>query len=594
MSDKNINQIKAVSGIWELLKGYRALYIASIFLLGLSIACGTAGYLLIRFFIDEILVNGRWELSLLLVAGAYLALYLIRGTSAYISGRWTAFVSEKIAQSIRNTFFDHVQRLSFSYHDGVQTGELVQKAASDIDTLRRLYGEQLRGIARIVFLFSINFTTALTLEWRLALLSIVVVPVIMFVSIYFYSRIHAAYTAYQERDASLSAMLQENLAGVRTVRAFARQQFEIEKFEDQNKAKLSQGIKFEMTHAIYWPLAEFLGGIQSLVCLVAGGLMAINGSISIGTFVAFIGMMTGVIWPLQQLGRLIAHLSTGAVSYSRIRSVLIEKQEDMEAGSCDPDTRLAGEIEFENVRFSYGNNVPVLRDISMHAQSGEKIALLGEPGSGKTSFVNLLPRFYGHTGGMLKIDGKPINQFSKYHLRRNIGIVEQEPFLFSTDIRSNIAYGAAGEVSDKEIENAAKAAAIHESIISFPNGYGTIVGERGVTLSGGQKQRIAIARALVKNPAILILDDSTSSVDTETEEDIRDALATLMKGRTTFIIAHRIQSLMDANQILVFKDGTISHRGTHEELIERPGFYRQIFELQTGIESEIKEQLIDD
>jgi ATP-binding cassette, subfamily B, bacterial len=535
-------------------------------------------------------VKGRWEISLILVAGAYLALTFFRGSSAYLSGRWMAYVSEKIAQSIRNTFFDHVQRLSFSYHDSIQTGELIQKATSDVDTLRRLYGEQLQGITRIMFLFIINFTTALVLEWRLALLSIAIVPVMLVVSIYFFGKIHKVYTAFQNQDASLSAMLQENLSGVRTVRAFARQQFEIEKFDDENKARLSQGIKFEITHAYYWPIAELLGGIQSVVCLTAGGIMAINGSLSIGTFVAFLGMQAGLIWPLQQLGRLIARLSTSAVSYSRIQDVLHEKQEELDQDSHDPNAKLQGEIEFDRVMFSYGENAPVLKDITFRARQGEKIALIGAPGSGKTSFVNLLPRFYDHTSGNLKIDGYPIGEYSKYHLRRNIGIVEQEPFLFATDIRSNIAYGSTERVSNNEIESAAKAAAIHESIISFPNGYETIVGERGVTLSGGQKQRIAIARALVKNPAILILDDSTSSVDTETEEDIRSALSTLMKGRTTFIIAHRIQSLMDADQILVFKEGTIAQRGTHEDLIKQPGFYSQIFELQTEIESDLKEQ----
>ena len=589
MSEKTTNRYQNISGLWELLKDHRSRYLLAILLLGISIASNTTGYLLIRYFIDEIVTKGKWELSLLLIAGAYLALAFLQGGTGYVSGRWTAYVSEKIAQSVRNIFYDHVQRLSFSYHDSIQTGELVQRATSDIDTIRRLYGEQLRGIARILFLFAINFTTAAVLEWRLALLSISVIPVILFVSIYFYRRIHNAYSVYQEKDATLSSMLQESLTGVRTVRAFARQQFEIGKFEHENSEKLKQGIKFEMTHAVFHPLAEFFGGVQSIVCIIAGGLMAINGTISIGTFVAFLGIMTGLIWPLQQLGRLIARLSTGAVSYTRISEVLSEEQERM--GNPESNKRLRGDVEFEGVSFSYGSNAPVLRDITFQARSGEKIALIGEPGSGKTSLVNLLPRFYDHTDGSLKIDGIPIKDYSKYSLRRNIGIVEQEPFLFSADIRTNIAYGAEGDVSDEEIVSAARAASIHENIVTFPNGYETIVGERGVTLSGGQKQRIAIARALVKNPAILILDDSTSSVDTETEEDIRSALSTLMKGRTTFIIAHRIQSLMDADRILVFKDGSIVQRGTHEELAKQPGFYGRIFELQMKIEAEVDEQL---
>jgi ATP-binding cassette subfamily B protein len=325
--------------------------------------------------------------------------------------------------------------------------------------------------------------------------------------------------------------------------------------------------------------------------IVAGGLMVINGSVSIGTFVAYVGMVIGIIWPLTQFGRLIAQVSTTSVSYKRLRSVLNEEREDTESGATRGQPRLSGSIRFENVSFSYDDTTPVLKHVNLTCTPGERIALLGEPGSGKTSLVNLLPRFYPHNGGRLELDGRPIDEFSRRFLRENIGIVEQEPFLFSTDIRNNITYGIKRDATQPEIEEAAIAAAIHESILSFPEGYDTMVGEKGVTLSGGQKQRIAIARTLLKDPAILILDDSTSAVDSETEDLIRGALEELMRDRTTFIIAHRVQSLMNANQILVFKEGEIIQRGTHPELIAKEGFYRSVFEAQTRIETELEEHL---
>jgi ATP-binding cassette, subfamily B, bacterial len=314
--------------------------------------------------------------------------------------------------------------------------------------------------------------------------------------------------------------------------------------------------------------------------------MAAHGIISLGTFVAFIGMAKGIIWPLQQLGRLIAQLSTTSVSYNRIHSIFAEHQEDLDKGIREGEYKLRGDIEFDHVHFRYNADTSVLKDVTFQCSAGSKIALIGEPGSGKTSLVNLLPRFYDHTRGSIRIDGKPVDEYSRHFLRRHIGIVEQEPFLFSTDIRSNITYGVNRQVTHKEIEDAAKSAHIHDSILAFPKGYETVVGEKGVTLSGGQKQRIAIARTLLKDPAILVLDDSTSAVDAETEAAIHTALNLIMESRTTFIIAHRIQSLVTADLILVFKDGQIIQRGKHEYLVTQPGFYQKIFALQTQIEAQ--------
>jgi ATP-binding cassette subfamily B protein len=294
---------------------------------------------------------------------------------------------------------------------------------------------------------------------------------------------------------------------------------------------------------------------------------------------------------MRMLGRLIVQTSTGLVSYERVMQIVKEIREPLDEGDAEPAGNVRGEIVFENVSFGYEKEAPVLADISFRCRPGQMIAVMGATGSGKTSLVNLLPRFYDYTGGKLTLDGFELRRYPRRYLRQQIGIVEQEPFLFSRTIRENIAQGVSRPVEQAEVEAAAKAAAIHETIMSFPDGYDTLVGEKGVTLSGGQKQRVAIARTLLKNPSILIMDDSTSAVDTETEAEIRGALEKLMAHRTTFIIAHRIQSVVNADLILVLDKGRVVQHGRHEALLEQPGIYRQIFDIQTRIEAELEQDL---
>jgi ATP-binding cassette subfamily B protein len=326
---------------------------------------------------------------------------------------------------------------------------------------------------------------------------------------------------------------------------------------------------------------------------VVAALMAINGTITVGTYLAYSSMVILLIWPMRNLGRLIVQASSGMVSFSRLIKVIKEEREPLTTGRHQSQEAPRGELVFRAVAFAYEKDTPVLERITFKCNPGQSVALLGSTGSGKTSLVNLLPRFYDYTGGSLLLDGVDLKDYPRQFLRQYIGIVEQEPFLFSRTIRENITYGVGKEVSDEEVENAAKAAAIHDVILTFPEGYKTLVGERGVTLSGGQKQRVAIARTLLKDPRILVLDDSTSSVDSETEAQIRAALQRLMQGRTTFIIAHRVQSVMNADIILVLDQGRIVQRGTHEQLVTQPGTYRKIFEMQTRIEEELERELAD-
>lgn len=317
--------------------------------------------------------------------------------------------------------------------------------------------------------------------------------------------------------------------------------------------------------------------------------MAIAGEITVGTYIAIAGLVIWIIWPMRNLGRIIVQASSALVSYRRVADVIAEEREDLESGKVNG--RLKGALHFDNVCFEYNEGEHVLDHITFRAQPGEIVALLGPTGSGKSSLVNLLPRFYDYNCGSLELDGVELTNYPKHWLRHQIGIVEQEPFLFSRTIRENIAYGVGREVTQDEIEDAARAAAVHDVIMSFPDQYDTLVGEKGVTLSGGQKQRVAIARTLLKNPRILILDDSTSSVDTETESVIQEALDRLMEGRTSFVIAHRIQTIMRADKILVMDKGRIIQEGNHHQLIRRDGLYKRIYDLQAQIEHEVETEI---
>ena len=417
-------------------------------------------------------------------------------------------------------------------------------------------------------------------------------PLTIVLSLIFFKKVSAAYEDYQDQEAVLSNTLQENLTGVRVVKAFARQQFEIEKFDIENEKKFQKGRKFFTMHALFWPFSDILTGAQMVFGYYLGATMAISGEISIGTYLAYAGMIIWIIWPIRNLGRLIVQMSTGLVSYGRIIEVIKEQREPLSAGDYKPQSdTFKGEFVFQNVSFSYEDHPIVLDKISFVCKPGQMIALLGGPGSGKSTLINLLPRFYDYTSGLLTLDGIDLKRYPRAFLRKQIGLVEQEPFLFSRSIRENISYGVDHEVSEEELVTASKAAAIHDVILSFPEGYDTMVGEKGVTLSGGQKQRIAIARTLLKNPKILVLDDATSSVDVETEAEIHQALDNLMVGRTTFIIAHRIQSLMQSDLILVLDNGKIIQQGTHSVLINQPGNYKEIFEIQTKIDHALQQEL---
>jgi ATP-binding cassette subfamily B protein len=580
-----------LAGLWHMLTGYRWLYLAATASLAVAALAKTSTYLLLRHFVDNVLGKNAALAPLALMGLGFVGLALVEGSFSFLSGRLASLSAEGITLRLRTYLFDHIQRLTFTYHDKTQTGDLIQRSTSDVDAIRRFFADQAIGMGRIVLLFGINFAAIWRLNAQLAWVSVIIIPFIVVMSIFFFKRVSKAYEKYQEQEATLSTVLQENLTGVRVVKAFARQEYERKKFEKENWAKFLRGKRLLTMHALFWPTSDVLCGLQMLLGFAVGALMAINGTITVGTYMAYAGLIIWLIFPMRNLGRLIVQTSTGMVSYGRVTEVLNQEREPLTEGSHRPDGDVRGEIEFRDVSFGYQADSPVLQDISLCVSPGESVALLGATGSGKTTLVNLLPRFYEYTGGSLTLDGVDLKEYPREYLRRQIGLVEQEPFLFSRTIRENITYGVGRDVPDDEVEAAARAAAIHDVIIGFPEGYKTLVGEKGVTLSGGQRQRVAIARTLLKDPRILILDDSTSSVDTETEAEIRGALERLMQGRTTFVIAHRIQSLMNANQILVLEKGKIIQHGTHDELVAQEGFYRKIYDLQARIESELEQEL---
>lgn len=581
-----------ISGIWRLLSGYRLLYAVANVCVGFAAASRTIFYYLIQYLIDDVLNQPGMSTRLPWVALSFLGLALLEGLFTFLSGRWAAAAAEGITIRLRDYLYDHIQRLSFAYHDKTPTGELIQRATSDVEALRRFFAEEGIGAGRIAFLFIVNFIAIMTLNVRLALSSVVIMPIVFAVSIWFFRRIEQLYEKFQEQEAQLSTVLQENLTGIRVVKAFARQPYEQEKFEVENRERFRRGKRLLLWHALFWPITDIVVGLQMLIGFYIGAMRAIRGEITIGTYLAYAGLLIWLIWPLRNLGRLIVQMSMGLVSFSRVAEIIRQEREPLLEGTYQLEGSLRGEIIFDQVNFAYASEeAVVLHDISFVLPAGQVLAITGATGSGKSTLVNLLLRFYEYSSGRILLDGVELNEYPRRTLRQQIGLVQQEPFLFSRTIRENIMYGVERTVTEEEMVAAAQAAAIHDVILTFPEGYNTLVGERGVTLSGGQKQRVTLARTFLKNPRILILDDATSSVDTETEAAIRDALVQLMPGRTTILIAHRVQTLMQANLVLVLDKGRIAQAGSPDDLLAQPGPFQRLYDLQSRIEEEVEAEV---
>ena len=517
----------------------------------------------------------------------FLVISLIRGAFAFTSSAITASSTEKAMKELRDRLFSHIQALPIAYHSKTPTGELIQRCTGDVETIRKFAASQIVDVIRLSALFIGSFIMMATIDFQYALIAVAFAPILMAGSVLFFRQETKVWNQHELEQDKLSILAQENISGIRVVKAFAKEDFEIDKFTKQNEEKRKWGIKLNNLHRIFWPSSDMLVHVQMAITLFVGGYFTLTNRLSVGEFTAFYTYSMLVTWPMRRLGQLISEMGMATVALKRLYSILETEREDYSGGSVES---LNGEVEFENVSFKYTEEDKghVLDNVSFRVKTGQKIALLGPTGAGKSTIISLLMRFFEPDSGTIKIDGKNIKEYSKEFLRRRIGVVLQKPFLFSTSIKSNIAYTKPDSHIDEVVE-AAHAAKIHDVITDiFPQSYDTIVGEKGVTLSGGQKQRVTIARTLLKDPDILVLDDSTSAVDSETEFEIQKALRTLTKNKTAFIIAHRITSIQDCDKIIVLDKGRVVEEGTHDELIENGGFYKKIFDIQVSVEDEIR------
>ncbi|MDR1643777.1 MAG: ABC transporter ATP-binding protein/permease [Clostridiales bacterium] len=507
-----------------------------------------------------------------------LAATVLNGVCSFFKGRWTAQGAEDIAKRIKDDMYDRLQRMPYDYHVKAQTGDLIQRCTSDVETIRRFMASQMVEIFRILFIMVFSIIIMSSMSVKLTLVAVSLIPIVFAASLIVFKKVAKAFKETDEKEGELQTVLQENLSGVRVVKAFGRQAHEVLKFEEKNRDFRDLVIKLNNLMAWFWGLSDGICAMQIGAVLAVGVTLAISGEISLGTLMVFNTYTGMLIYPMRQLARIISELSRAGVSTVRVSEVLFAKlEEDMDGSE---GVSLAGSIEFKNVDFWYDKGNPVLSGLSFKTEPGETIAILGGTGSGKSSLLHLLLRLYDLKSGEVFINGMELRTIKKKWLREKIGIVLQEPFLYSKTVMENIRMADSG-ASDGDIFESAKTACVHDVIKSFEKGYDTMVGEKGVTLSGGQKQRVAIARTLIKNSDILIFDDSLSAVDTETDSRIRAELRDRRKGVTTFIISQRITTLMEADRIFVMEKGKLSDSGTHEELIAREGLYSRIWSIQS-------------
>jgi ATP-binding cassette subfamily B protein len=536
-----------------------------------------AGTTLIQ--LNAYLQNNQASAPRLLVQSGLLILIfaILRAVFAFLQTYWAERNSQSMAFDIRNDLFAKIQRLSFSYHDRNQTGQLMIRATDDIEKVRLFLGQGLLQLIGAIFLLSATLVILFTTNMQLALVTIWILPVSLILFMIFGTVSQPLFTKVQIKLSRLNTILQENLAGIKVVKAFTREKSEQAKFKDSATDLMNQQIAISRLFSFLMPLVFLVANLGQATTLYAGGRQIIHGTLTLGEWQEFSLYLVYLFLPVAQFGFIITQFGQAAASARRIYEILDAKSDVTDRPNAITLPAVNGAVRFEDVTFRYfGGGEPVLEEVSFETLPGQRIALLGATGSGKTTIINLLPRFYDPSEGRITIDGYDLRDVTLDSLRSQIGIVLQETTLFSGTIRDNIAFGRS-DASMGEVIEAAKAAAAHDFIMSFPDGYDTPVGERGTTLSGGQKQRLAIARALLLNPHILILDDSTSSVDLATEARIQSALDQLMKGRTSFVIAQRISTVMGADQILVLDKGQIVARGNHAELLETSEIYADIY-----------------
>ena len=597
------NRKKPAACMWELVKSNIWAFLGAMISTVMIVLIGFATPVLLAETIDSVLgtapstlpawvlqpieaLGGRAFLreNLWILGAVLVGLNLLNGVFTFFKGRLSAVASENIALTLREQLYSHLQRLPFSYHVKAATGDLIQRCTSDVDTIRRFLSVQIMEVVNTLLLVTLSLVILLGKNVSITLYSLILIPALFLFAMWFFGRVHKGFRVMDEAEGKMSAVLQENLTGVRVVRAFGQQQREVEKFDEASGDFRKKAKHLNDLLAIYWGGGDALSMLQSMITLLICVVYASRGEITVGTLIIFTTYVGQLLFPIRQLGRTLSDAGKSLISMERIQDILSEPAEPDEPNALKPD--LHGDIVFDHVSFAYDNEEPVLKDVSFTIPAGKTVALLGGTGSGKSTLMYLMQRLYEPTSGTISIGGVPLNKIDRDYLRSHVGLILQEPFLYSKSIRDNVGI-ALKEPTMERVVDAARIACAEGFISKADQGWDTLVGERGVTLSGGQKQRVAIARTLLKDNHILIFDDSLSAVDTETDAQIRAALQNRAQSVTTLIISHRITTLSQADFILVLEDGKVADQGTHAELCARPGLYQRINNIQNVLEEEL-------
>jgi ATP-binding cassette subfamily B multidrug efflux pump len=582
---------KSLRPLFPYLRKYRGSYVIGTICVFINNGVWILFPLVLRRAVDG-LQGGVTREKLLAYSLQLMGVAAIKGIFQFLT-RWMVIgISREIEFDLRNDLFRHLESLSYSYYQRTRTGDIMARATNDLNAVRMLLGPAIMYSANTIVFTAGALAFMLSISPRLTFYAFLPLPLVSITVQYFGKQIHERFEKIQAMFSEISARAQENFSGARVIRAYVQEEPEIAAFETSNREYINRSLKLVRLMGMLWPTLETMLGLAIVLVLWLGGREVLYGRMSVGGFVAFNTYMVQLTWPVIALGWVINIFQRGTASMGRINEILVEQPEIQDgpetqaAGEGARATQIRGEIEFRGLNFAY-NGVPVLHDINLRIPEGSSLAIVGPTGSGKTTLVSLIPRIYDAAPGTVWIDGEPVREFSLEPLRRQIGFVPQETFLFSETVRENIAFGEQ-EATDEQIGSAAEAANIAQDIEEFPEKYRTLVGERGITLSGGQKQRTAIARAIIRNPRILILDDALSSVDTHTEDKILNHLREVMRGRTTIFISHRVSTVRNADQIAVLHAGRIVEQGTHDELLARNGYYSDLYNKQL-LEEELAE-----
>ena len=599
--------MKTLNNLWRLAEDYRLYYLIALVSLIISSVFTFTVPLVGKITIDAIIAGetaGIWKPVLVLIdwlggrshiarnlwiAGIFLIVLTgFRGLFLYLRDYYSAVAAESIICRLRNRLYDHLQHLPCQYHSKADTGDLIQRCSSDVETLRLLFSKQAVELGRAIVFTLVAIPMMVMLDRRLALVATIFLPIVLGFSIIFFNRVRSVFLSVDEAEGDLTTVLQENLTGVRVVRAFSRQDYECDKFIVRNSEYRDRNYGLFKVLAKFWSITDMMCFSQIGVVLLVGGWMVINELLTVGTLYAFLRIGGFLIFTLRELGRTLSETGKATVALGRIVEILEAPAESEIAPNHAPiPERVQGDLAFENIYFQYQPGDWVLKNLSFHIKHGETVAILGPSGSGKSTLTRLLLRLYDHQQGAITVDGIDLSRFSRKQIRSQIGTSLQEPFLFAKTLRKNIKLSRPGS-DDQPMVKAAETASVHGTIQAFKYRYDTIIGERGVNLSGGQKQRVTLSRSFLKGPPIMILDDSLSAVDTETEQRILRAMAERHGESTTIVITHRLSCCMVADHILVLDDGELVQEGNHNQLVAIPGFYQKLWNIQTELNHELK------